>query len=78
MSDSSEIAALQASLRGALRSAEALAGLAPRIEALGANGEFPADDLEDLSRITAAHAIASAALRGLVNTMRARRGVEGG
>ena len=78
MSDSSEIAALKASFRGALHSAEALAVLAPRIEALDAHADLPAEELEELSRITAAHAIASAALRGLVNTMMARRGVEAG
>jgi predicted RecB family endonuclease len=78
MSDSSEIAALKASFRGAVRSAEALAALAPRIEALDPHAGLPAEELDELSRITAAHAVASAALRGLVNTMRARRGVEAG
>ena len=75
MSDPNEIAALKASFRGALHSAEALAGLAPRIEALDPHAEVPPEDLEEMSRTTAAHAIASAALRGLVNTMMGRRGV---
>jgi len=78
MSDSSEIAALKASFRGAVRSAETLAALAPRIEALDPHADLPAEELDELSRITAAHAVASAALRGLVNTMMARRGVEAG
>jgi hypothetical protein len=46
-----------------------------RIASLDPNGEISAEDLEDLARVTAAHAIASAALRGLVETMRSRRGV---
>ena len=75
MVDPSEIAALKASFRGALRTAEGLNELAARIEALDAHTEIPAADLEELSRVTAAHAIASGALRGLVNTMLARRGV---
>ena len=76
MTESNEIAALKASFRGALKTAEALSALAPRIEALEPQVEFPAGELEELSRITAAHAIASAALRGLANTMLARRGIE--
>ena len=74
MTDPNEIAALQASFRGALRTADALAGLAARIEALGPHGDIAASDLDELSRVTAAHAIASTALRGLVNTMVTRRG----
>jgi hypothetical protein len=75
MTDPNEIAALKASFRGALSTAESLAGLNGRIESLDPNGEVSAEDLEDLARVTAAHAIASAALRGLVDTMRSRRGV---
>ncbi len=74
MTDPNEIAALQASFRGALSTAESLAALKDRIETLEPGGEVSAADLDDLARVTAAHAIASAALRGLVNTMRARRG----
>ena len=76
MTNPNEIAALKASFRGALKTAEALAALGPRIDALEPQAEVPAGELEELSRITAAHAIASAALRGLVNTILARRGVE--
>ena len=68
--------ALTASFRGAVKTADALAALAPGIEALEPQVEFPAGELEELSRVTAAHAIASAALRGRVTTMLARRGVE--
>jgi hypothetical protein len=75
MSDVNEIAALKASFRGAVATAESLAALMPTIEGIDANGDLSADVLEELSRVTAAHAIASAALRGLINTMRTRRGV---
>jgi hypothetical protein len=74
MSDPNEISALKASYRGALQTAQALADLSSRIEALSPPSDIGQADLHDLSRATAAHAIASAALRGLVNTMLARRG----
>ena len=74
MSDPNEISALKASYRGALQTAEALAEASSRVEALNPSADISAADLGDLSRLTAAHAIASAALRGLVNTMLARRG----
>ena len=73
MSDPSEIAALKASFRGAVATAQALAGLGERIENIDPHADIGAADLEELQRVTAAHAIASAALRGLVNTMIARR-----
>lgn len=73
MSDPNEIRALKSSLLGAIETAAALTALQPRIEALDERGEIDAADLDELSRVTAAHAIASAALRGLVNTMLARR-----
>lgn len=73
MSDPNEIRALKASLRGAVDAAAALAALQPGIEALDEHGDIAADDLEELARITAAHAVASAALRGLVGTMQTRR-----
>lgn len=75
MSDPNEIAALKASFRGALTSAEKLAALAARIEALDPHGDIAATDLEELSRLTGAHAMAATALRGLVNTIQTRRGV---
>jgi hypothetical protein len=58
-----------------MSTADSLAMLAARIEALDPHAAIPATDLEELSRMTAAHAIASAALRGLVTTILARRGV---
>jgi sorbitol-specific phosphotransferase system component IIA len=73
MKDPNEIRALKASLRGALDTAGALAALHERVEALDEHGDIASDDLEELGRITAAHAIASTALRGLVNTMQTRR-----
>ena len=73
MPDPNEIAALKASYRGALSTAQSLAAFAERIDALDPHSDISAADLEELQRITAAHAIASAALRGLVNTMVARR-----
>jgi hypothetical protein len=74
MTDPNEIAALKASFRGAITTADALAALKGRIESLDTNADLSAADLDDVARITAAHSIASAALRGLVNTMLARRG----
>ena len=73
MADPNEIAALKASFRGAVATAQALAGLGERIENIDPHADIGAADLEELQRVTAAHAIASAALRGLVNTMIARR-----
>ncbi len=74
MPDSSEIAAVKASLRGALASADALAALRDRVEALDGNAEIPSADLDDLARLAAANATAAAALRGLVETARKKRG----
>jgi hypothetical protein len=73
MKDPNEIRALKASFSGAIDTAGALATLTERVEALDERGEIAPDDLEELGRIAAAHAVASAALRGLVNTMQARR-----
>lgn len=74
MTDPNEIEALKASLRGALSTAETLAAIRARVEAFDSRGDVPADDLEELARVTLAHAIAAQALRGLVETMRTRRG----
>lgn len=73
MSDPNEIRALKASFRGAIDTAAALASLQAQIEGLDEQSDIGAELLEDLARVTAAHAIASAALRGLVNTMQNRR-----
>jgi hypothetical protein len=74
MTDANEISALKASFRGALSTADALTALKDRIERLDTGAGLSSTDLDDLARVTAAHAIASAALRGLVKTMLARLG----
>ena len=74
MADPSEISALKASFRGALSTAAALQSLQAKIEAIDPAADIASADLEELGRVTAAHAIASAALRGLVETMVRRRG----
>jgi hypothetical protein len=76
MRDPNEISALKASFRGALSTAGSLDALKDRIESLDPAADVNAADLEELARVTAAHAIASAALRGLVNTMLARRAAQ--
>lgn len=74
MADLNETRALKASFRGALDTAGSLAAMREHVEALDDHAEIGADLLEELARLTAAHAVASAALRGLVNTMQVRRG----
>jgi len=74
MSDPNEFEALKASMRGVRRSAEALAGMSERVEALDGHSDIPDTDLDDLQRLSAAHALAAEALRGLVYTMLKRRG----
>lgn len=73
MSDPNEISALKASFRGAVATGDALHALRDRIEALDVHADIPAAELDELSRLSIAHALASAALRGLVATMLARR-----
>jgi len=73
MTDPNEISALKASFRGAVATADALHAIRDRIEALDVHADIPAEELDELSRLSAAHALASAALRGLVVTMVARR-----
>jgi hypothetical protein len=70
----SEIAALKASFRGALTAAEALAPLKDRIERITPSDEVNAELLDELMRLSAAHAVAAAALRGLVESVAGRRG----
>ena len=74
MADANEIEALKASFRGALRTAEALVGLTAQVEAYEAAHEPSVAELEELQRRAATLAVGSAALRGLVETMLARRG----
>lgn len=78
MSDPNEIRALKASLRGAMDTGERLSALQGTVDALDEHGDIAADDLEELARVAAAHAVASAALRGLVVTMQTRRGAGAG
>ena len=73
MTDPNEMSALKASFRGAVATADALHAIRDRIEALDVHADIPAEELDELSRLSAAHALASAALRGLVVTMVARR-----
>lgn len=73
MTDLNEMRALQASLRGALDTAAALEALKEKTLALDASGGIADEDLTVLERVTLAHAVASQALRGLVESMRARR-----
>jgi hypothetical protein len=73
MTDPNEIEALKASMRGALASAEALSAIAVKVEQFDPHADVSAADLEELARLTLAHAIAAQALRGLVGTMLIRR-----
>lgn len=73
MADPNEIAALKASFKGVMATADALGAVRERLDALGASGEVDPATLEDLRRLSAAHAAASQALRGLVETMIRRR-----
>ena len=73
MTDRNEMEALKASFRGALSTADTLAALHDTVARLDPAGDISADDLEELARVTLAHAIAAQALRGLVDTMRTRR-----
>jgi len=75
MGDVNEIQALQASLRGARASADRLADIAARVEAADPHQDLSESDLEELRRLTSAHALAAQALRGLVETMLKRRGM---
>jgi len=74
MADPNEIDALKASLRGALTAADTLRALHSKVEAIDADAGMSPEDLEELGRVTLAHAVAAQALRGLVETMRNRLG----
>ena len=73
MSDPNEIRALKASVRGAIDAAAPLAALQGKVEALDEHADIAVADLEELARFTSANAVASAALRGLVEAMQTRR-----
>jgi hypothetical protein len=73
MTDPNGIEALKASFRGALSTADALAALKEKVMAWDpASGPSP-EDLEELGRVTLAHAVASQALRSLVELLNASR-----
>ncbi len=74
MAEPEEVEALKAAMRGARQSADRLSDLAARVEGLDPKGDLGDSDLEDLRRLTSAHAMAAQALRGLVQTILKRRG----
>ena len=78
MADVNEIRALKASLLGALDTAAALEGMKSKVLGIdrdATDSDIAPGDLEELARLTLAHAVSSQALRGLVEGMRARRSV---
>ena len=75
MPDGNEIRALKASLLGAIDTAAALEAVKSRVMALDPNSDIAPEDLEELARLTLAHAVSSQALRSLVESIRARREV---
>jgi hypothetical protein len=74
MADLTEIEALKASLRGARRTADAMTDVATRVDMADPRSDVSEGDLDELRRLTLAHAIAAQALRGLVESMLKRRG----
>lgn len=75
MTDPNEIRALKASFQGALDTAASLDALKAKVMTLDPATDVSLDDLEELGRVTLAHAVSSQALRGLIESMRARRAV---
>ncbi len=73
MTDTNEIRALKASLRGALETSVGLSALQERVDAFDDHGDVTEEELAELGRVTVGHAVAAEALRGLVVTMRNRR-----
>ena len=73
MSDPHEVDALKASFRGALTAADTLRALHAKVEAIDEHTGVSPEDLEELGRVTLAHAVAAHALRGLVETIRGRQ-----
>ena len=66
MADLTEIEALKASMRGALRAAEALGVFGTKVDDLEPREDLADSDLDGLHRLALANAIAAQALRGLV------------
>ena len=75
MPDGNEIRALKAALLGAIDTATALEAMKSRVMALDPHSDIDPGDLEELARVTLAHAVASQALRGVVELLRTRRQV---
>jgi hypothetical protein len=73
MADPNEIEALKASMRGALSTAASLESWKQKVEGLDPHNALALDDLEELGRLSLAHAVAAQALRGLVETIRSRQ-----
>lgn len=73
MTDSNEIEALKASFRGALGTADALAALRDTVMNLEPAAGISSEVLDELGRVTLAHAVSSQALRGLIERMQRRR-----
>ena len=73
MPDPNEIEALKASMRGALSAAASLGAVKDKVEAFDVRTEIAPEDLEELGRLTLAHAVAAQALRGLIEAMRTRQ-----
>ena len=74
MADLTEIEALKASMRGALRAAEALGAVGTTVDDIDPRADVSDSDLDDLRRLSLANALAAQALRGLVESMLKRRG----
>jgi hypothetical protein len=73
MTETNEIEALKASFRGALNTANRLAALTNEVMALDSAAGISSEALDELGRVTLAHAVSSQALRGLIESMRRRR-----
>ena len=73
MVDPNEIEALKASMRGALSTAASLESWKQKVEGFDPHDGIAPDDLEELGRLSLAHAVAAQALRGLLETIRNRQ-----
>jgi hypothetical protein len=73
MTDPNGIEALKASFRGALSTADALAALSDKVLSLDPASTLFRENLDELRRVTLAHAVASQALRALLESLLADR-----
>jgi hypothetical protein len=76
MADVNEIRALKASFLGTMDAAAALETIRDRVMSIDPRADISDADLAEMGRLTLAHAVAAQALRGLVESMRARRAVK--